>query len=413
MEAGGAGKTGRMNEFSKLLAETNGSRWDFQRRLNEIKPAEPPFAKKYAAEESSRQLQICNLCNGSIFLKSTDPHAHSQTQLMASYLNLMKANPPYGLAGSIVNAGFFRPGIDSVFARAEIANPDSHQIDVFGIFRSFDQAVSDTFPMFDDGKNDDGIPGNAIFGGGNIAGTPETNYQFHALTISRDLGTRQLLQNQGLFTTIGPVSIDRIEFASGDTIVNPGDRLQVNLLLKNAGLITAASAVSARLLSTDSCATVSAIRPFGDIPPGELAVSSSPYEISFNSTCTHGETANFVVDIASDVNVFWQDSLTILINPLVGISSTPSIPLTFALDQNFPNPFNPSTTIRFSIAESGHTSLIVYNLIGQEVARLIDQPLPANHYEIPFNAENLASGVYLYKLRSGDFQAVKKMLIMQ
>ncbi len=100
-------------------------------------------------------------------------------------------------------------------------------------------------------------------------------------------------------------------------------------------------------------------------------------------------------------------------------------PKRFALEQNYPNPFNPSTRIAFSVQGSGFTSLRVYDLLGREVATLVDENLSvglltenAGSYEATFNANPLASGVYFYKLsvgtpsgQAGSFSATRKMIL--
>jgi len=85
----------------------------------------------------------------------------------------------------------------------------------------------------------------------------------------------------------------------------------------------------------------------------------------------------------------------------------------FALNQNFPNPFNPSTTLSFSLPQSGMTTLKVYDIIGKEVASLIDEDLTAGLYSVPFNASHLPSGVYFYTLHSGNYRMTKKMALVK
>jgi hypothetical protein len=88
-------------------------------------------------------------------------------------------------------------------------------------------------------------------------------------------------------------------------------------------------------------------------------------------------------------------------------------PLVFELAQNYPNPFNPSTRISFSIPAQAKVVLKVYNLLGQEVATLLNEVRPAGVHNVRFNAQNLASGMYLYRIVAGDFTSVKKMLLMK
>lgn len=89
------------------------------------------------------------------------------------------------------------------------------------------------------------------------------------------------------------------------------------------------------------------------------------------------------------------------------------IPTNFVLEQNYPNPFNPSTTIRFSLPKDGFVSLKVFNLLGQEVASLVNENKTAGNYEINFNASNLSSGVYLYRIKSENYTAVKKLTLLK
>jgi hypothetical protein len=90
-----------------------------------------------------------------------------------------------------------------------------------------------------------------------------------------------------------------------------------------------------------------------------------------------------------------------------------TLPEAYALEQNYPNPFNPSTTISFSLPHAGQANLKVFNMLGQEVATLVNGSLTAGSYQVQFNPAGLASGVYFYKLTSGDFSQVKKMTLMK
>ncbi len=88
-------------------------------------------------------------------------------------------------------------------------------------------------------------------------------------------------------------------------------------------------------------------------------------------------------------------------------------PIEYALEQNHPNPFNPSTMIKYSIAEDGFVKLAVYNLTGEEVALLVNSQQKAGRYEIDFNASNIASGVYIYRMESSNFITSKKLMLMK
>jgi len=84
----------------------------------------------------------------------------------------------------------------------------------------------------------------------------------------------------------------------------------------------------------------------------------------------------------------------------------------FSLQQNYPNPFNPSTTISYSIGMSGLVTLKVYDVLGREVSNLLEEVQMAGSYKLKFNSTNLPSGVYFYKLQSGDFSETKKLILL-
>lgn len=88
-------------------------------------------------------------------------------------------------------------------------------------------------------------------------------------------------------------------------------------------------------------------------------------------------------------------------------------PKVYALEQNYPNPFNPSTLIKYSIAKDGLVNLSVYNVLGEKVMTLVNEVQKANSYSINFNATGLASGVYFYKLESGNYNSIKKMIFIK
>jgi Secretion system C-terminal sorting domain len=93
--------------------------------------------------------------------------------------------------------------------------------------------------------------------------------------------------------------------------------------------------------------------------------------------------------------------------------NTPSMPTAYVLEQNFPNPFNPSTKINFSVPVEGFVTLDVYNSIGQKVATLVNETKTAGTYAVDFNASNLTSGIYFYKISSGNFTETKKMILLK
>lgn len=97
----------------------------------------------------------------------------------------------------------------------------------------------------------------------------------------------------------------------------------------------------------------------------------------------------------------------------VGIEDETTLPTEFALEQNYPNPFNPSTTLRYSIPTQSKVVIKVYDVLGKEIATLINEEKSVGTYEITWDAASLPSGVYFYQLKAGDFIQTKKMLLLK
>lgn len=115
-------------------------------------------------------------------------------------------------------------------------------------------------------------------------------------------------------------------------------------------------------------------------------------------------------------------------DPSTGIAEKTDIPIRYTLYQNYPNPFNPSTSIEFALPKTSHVTLKIFNILGEEVATLVSDRLTSGTYSYEWNASNMASGIYLYRLHAGslttksghyavgeagDFVEIKKMILMK
>ena len=98
---------------------------------------------------------------------------------------------------------------------------------------------------------------------------------------------------------------------------------------------------------------------------------------------------------------------------VTGVNDNSSIVNRFKLEQNYPNPFNPNTTIKYSIPERSDVTLKVYDMLGEEVASLVNESKDKGSYEINFDASKLSSGMYVYRLNAGDLTISKKMMLIK
>jgi hypothetical protein len=162
--------------------------------------------------------------------------------------------------------------------------------------------------------------------------------------------------------------------------------------------------------------------------PGKLIVlnglnGSSLFEYTFGTTLN--ERGDRVIAINSiDTNLSKEmvagsrDGRLICFsggpNTVIGVNSNSrKIPANFALYQNYPNPFNPVTKINFDIPKSSHVNLRIFDVLGREVAVLVNENMKPGKYEAEWNASQFASGVYFYEINTDDFRDVKKMILIK
>jgi hypothetical protein len=134
----------------------------------------------------------------------------------------------------------------------------------------------------------------------------------------------------------------------------------------------------------------------------------------------HKETdVKFVFDVKRNAPVNKTDTVVIKISSSNGVNVSKEFlftylaPKDYKLAQNFPNPFNPSTTIQYQLPFDSQVNLKVYDILGKEVTTLINEQQPAGFKEITFNAQRFASGVYIYRLTAGKFVDTKKMMVLK
>ncbi|MGD9489570.1 MAG: Ig-like domain-containing protein, partial [Calditrichaceae bacterium] len=126
-------------------------------------------------------------------------------------------------------------------------------------------------------------------------------------------------------------------------------------------------------------------------------------------------TVTLYCTLTDDSSASVSDSLVVKLNAdPTGIEDFISdLPTKFVIEQNYPNPFNPNTHIRFGLPNAGEVRIEVYNILGQKVATVLDGYKPAGYHVVDFHANQLSSGIYFYRIESGKFNAVKKMIIMK
>lgn len=166
----------------------------------------------------------------------------------------------------------------------------------------------------------------------------------------------------------------------------------------------------------------------GNPPKGDFRNVTFSKESQLIERINPGEEkeVTFEFDINRNAPVNKKDTIDFLITDANGLMITKSIifsytgPKEFKLEQNFPNPFNPTTTIQYQLPQDAKVILKIYDILGSEAATLVNEEQQPGYYEIQFNVashsgdgRNLASGMYVYRLQANDYVSVKKMMVLK
>lgn len=158
---------------------------------------------------------------------------------------------------------------------------------------------------------------------------------------------------------------------------------------------------------------------------GNLYINRCTYDINGNTTyCEYNEWKNNSWQAASGNLMLSYDNgavtdyydghtITSTYTSITGVNESPTVVLNYTLNLNYPNPFNPSTVISYTLPKTSFVTLKVYDITGREISTLISKAQNAGRYAVEFNGNNIASGVYFYRLSADDFTQVRKMILMK
>ena len=143
------------------------------------------------------------------------------------------------------------------------------------------------------------------------------------------------------------------------------------------------------------------------------ATSTTPTQAILSRVAMIGVSAEADSFMTADSWKFMTAAIDWATSAPTAVQNEQFTPNQFALAQNFPNPFNPTTSISYNVGTASHVILTVYNALGKEVATLVNSEKSAGTYKVDFSGAGLSSGIYFYKLNAGNFSQVKKMILMK
>ncbi len=202
------------------------------------------------------------------------------------------------------------------------------------------------------------------------------------------------LAGSGLWSDTGNVTII---YLPSDLVLRSSAANDITITWKNNSTIEDGNIIERKQSSQDSFTVIDTSKGTGNeyvdknVEDGQnYTYRIKAYKDSLESE--YSNEASFLVDVKGE---------------------TGKIPTEYSISQNFPNPFNPTTKIKFGLPKAGLTRITVYDLLGREIMTLINNELKVGYHEINIDAHNLPSGIYLYKIQSGDFTQTKKMILMK
>jgi hypothetical protein len=306
---------------------------------------------------------------------------------------------------------YVRPGIDTLVVTSILDNPAKHDISAQVRVSNAAGTLLDSVLMMNDGLHSDGLPGDNVWGSHLRAPSTEDFYTLDQTVWNHTIGSMFRLPALMFFTTAGPI------ICVGDTSSKKpvwGESVIFKFKVRHTGKTALVNAVKGQIRSLDTVAAIAfgALFDFGDFSPGQERLSSYA-RISFSQWSAGKRDIPFEISFSTTSFEYWRDTILITVDNPTGVARRETIPLKFALEQNYPNPFNPTTTIEYQIPSQSLVTLKVYDLLGREVAMLVNERKDAGRYSVQWNATALSSGIYFYRLEANGKRDIKKMSMIK
>jgi hypothetical protein len=306
---------------------------------------------------------------------------------------------------SSLDKTYARIGEDSVLFRIDFPEYDPNQsFDAHLNCSKLFGEVVDSLTLFDDGQHQDSLASDGIYGVYIPPRLTEDIFTLAVSTIDQNTSEYHNITQWVLFTTVGPVNVDSVWLTSDGLSHYNG-----KVFLKNESTSKTIEYASVKLKSSDSW--VNNVYPspinISNIGPGG-STTTTFYVNSVDSLPHH--FINLEIEILSYGFSFWKHSQEYP----VGVEEEEFlIPFAYSLEQNYPNPFNPKTNIKYKIPSFTRVELKVYDMLGKEVAVLVNEEKSSGDYETNFDGSKLSSGIYFYQLKASSFVETKKMVLLR
>ena len=312
-----------------------------------------------------------------------------------------------------VDRTFAVKDVDSVLFTAVFFNFNNRPFTSKLIYTNLENTKTDSLTLYDDGQHGDSQPNDGIYGAYILPINVEDYFKLNVSTTEDSTNSYVNTPINLRFTTVGPIKLDSLLISKISSTAytikpffrNEGSSYTVNDLNVN--------------ISTNYI-TITQIDPdtisISSIAPGVVVGPANDVNVTVTSHFTGTFILNF--EIMSNGWTYWKESIVQRIT--TGIDEKTLTPINYSLTQNYPNPFNPNTRINFSISKLSFVDIGVYDILGRKISTLINEEKTAGIYKVEFNAINLPSGIYFYKIKATpvggqaeSFVQTKKMVLMK
>jgi len=212
-----------------------------------------------------------------------------------------------------------------------------------------------------------------------------------------------------------------LSLGNSDHLINSGEQVELNVAVTNSGFLTS-GAISIKLESNDPYVILlDSTQSLDPLAPDSIADSQAALAFAVVTDCPAEHQLQLAVKIVDTIGAPWSTELTFPVYELtVAVNSDISrtIPVEFALHPNYPNPFNPTTTIGYDLPVNAKVNIAIYELLGKQVTTLVNETQLAGTKSIIWDATDatgtaVTSGVYFYRLQAGNFQKTGKMVLLK
>jgi hypothetical protein len=269
-------------------------------------------------------------------------------------------------------------------------------------------ALRDSVLFYNDGLHGDGSAGDSIWGARLLAPTAEGTFTVSVETKDITQGTSRRLPDAMLLTTAGPLALDSVKYLDHSA----ESYCEVLPYVKNIGSTAAFRRPTVGLVCADPWVTgiTPAVLSFADIAPGQTRNPIGKFQINYNPSTFPGHF-NLKFELGINRHVCWSAPEIVTVTGIA--AEEQPLPAVYALEQNYPNPFNPTTVVSSQLPVASHVRLVVYDLLGREVAVLANERRAAGSYRDSFDGTGLASGLYIYRLTAGQYVESRKMILIK